>query len=323
MAGIHDAPNLGDAAERLAALLGPRDTVRLDAQPLPAARPPPCVAAVDGSSAVLADARAFLIGACRAAVVRVEDGRPAGEDVDPPRVLLIERGTVARPVRESLAALGATRVEADDRAAPEVTLGHVRALAEWAAARRALDRLAAGDVLLLDGPLRIREPDAPRVVVEPLVDSAVARGVGLAAVSKSTSQTIGGFPALALAARAAGTRGLATFLAELPRADRASPARSFAVRLSAADHRVFRVDVPATEPDPGSVLARLGALAGHPAYPGYPSPLAMAHHACVIDEGMQRDLTMTVRRRAEDAGADPELWDLAFEDYHDVLDRGA
>lgn len=294
------SPALGDVPARLAALLGRAPPVA-DLRPFPvrpAAAPPARVAAVDGSSAVLLDGKSFAVGAYRAAVVALEHGRHAGTRAGAPDVALLARG----PAGE----------------APEAALGALRAACEVAAARAALATLGAGDLLLLDGALAARDATA-RALAE-MLDEAAARGAHVAGVAKSTSQSIGGVPVLALAHRAGVASGLATWAVEVPAAPGVR-GRSFAARLSAAEPWVFRVDVaPAPGAAPADALALAATLVGHPAYPGYPSPLAMAHNAATIDEPLARELARAVRRAAEDAGADPTLLALAFEDYHDVLD---
>jgi hypothetical protein len=86
---------------------------------------------------------------------------------------------------------------------------------------------------------------------------------------------------------------------------------------------VFRFDVAAHDDDPVRVLGGLASLAGHPAYPGYPSPLAMAHNAALIPEDLKQRLRAQLQDAMHDAGLDGETAETAFLDYHDVLELGA
>src|SRR5205823_6344414 len=116
-----------------------------------------------------------------------------------------------------------------------------------------------------------------------IVERAREKRVDVVGVCKSTSLTVGGVPALAACALAARERRFAAaWWAEI-----AAPSqvrgRVLVARLSSAEDRPFRFDV-ASMREPEEVLSSLAALSRHPATPGYPSPLAMAHHRATIGE---------------------------------------
>lgn len=302
-----------DVARRIAHVLvhAPHDVPHL--HPLEVEPAPARVVAVDGSHVVLAEAGDRLLAAFRAGSVGLEKGHPMSPRVPAPEVVLLgkdARAEVARRVVED-------GFQGDDvpRMDAKSALDALRTIDESRAALAALDGLDEGDVLLLDGALQVR----PHV---PLLDRVLARAaekkVDVVGVCKSTSLTIGAAPALVacqLAARAQARKSWWAPLATPPFVRGAS----FAARLSSAEERAFRFDVANGDP---AVLARLASLCGHPAYPGYPSPLAMAHNAVLLNEDARRRLLTQVQEATLAAGADPRAWEAAFVDYHSVLELG-
>jgi hypothetical protein len=297
---------LDAVAARLAQRLGaiPRETPRLVSfAPRPA---PPRVVAVDGSSVVLAEAGDLLAGAYRVGVVRLEAGAPVAAAPREPTLVLLSPD-------DPHPALGGVPLE------PAEALHALRTLGEIAAAREALRELRGGDLLLLDGALA-------GTLTLPALDAMLADArraeVDVVGVCKSTRLRIGPSPAL-VACRLAG-RGLAspTWMAPLVAPPHARGA-AYAARLCAAEERVFRFDIMAADGDAARVLGGLAALSGHPAYPGYPSPLAMAHNAALLNEETRRRLRARLVEAVLDAGLDAGTLQAAFMDYHDVLELGA
>jgi hypothetical protein len=298
-------------AQRLVELLGARGEAPTIV-PLAVAAPPRCVVAVDGSSVKLAQPGGHLLAAFRAATVRLDRGRPT-RDAAEPEIVLLGRDALD-VVRERLgAAIDLPRLH------PESGLDALRTIAELRAADRALDALERGDLLLLDGPLQER-PAVP--LMDALLAKARGRGVDVVGVCKSTSLLIGNAPALAaclVAARAGASGAWLSALVGPPTVR----GRVFAARLNAAEPRAFRFDVSAADDDHARALGALAGLCGHPAYPGYPSPLAMAHNAAVLDDAARRRLLAAVEEAAIRAGVRPSDWEAACVDYHDVLEMGA
>ena len=315
---MHASPRLAasaldPAATRLVRLLDGRAA---EAPPLaftPLARAPePVAAAVDGSHAVLADGRSLLAGAWRAAAVRTAPGAA-------PRVVR-EAGI------EILTEEDATKVEAPPGASGLGWLLEARrAEAEVALARRALEGLPSGSVLLLDGPLAWRDPAPSRAAFEALLADAAARRVDVVGVCKSTALAVGAEPALAHVrrrARAEAPEG--PWFAPLPVQPGRALAVAYAARLDAAQRWLFRHDVaPAPGRTAADALASLVPLAGTATYPGYPFPLALAHNSATMGEAESSDLKAALRARAEAFGLEAEAWEAAFGDYHDVLEGGA
>lgn len=312
------ARGTGEAAQRLARLLSdaPADAPRL--APLPEGRAPAQVAAVDGSHVVLAEAGDVVLAAHRAGWVGLSRGQPVHMGPEPPEVVLLTPESGRALLLERLAAAGARGAD-PPRMDPGATLDALRTLGEMACALDALEALHEGDLLLLDGPLQAR-PAVP--LMDRLVARAKERRVDLVGVCKSTSLTVGPVPALAACQLAGRRLREKTWWAEL-----APPpslrGRCLAARLSPAEERVFRFDVSAHDDDAPRVLAGVATLAGHPAYPGYPSPLAMAHNAVLLTEETRQRLRAEVQEAAMRAGVREGAWEAAFLDYHDLLELGA
>jgi hypothetical protein len=281
-----------EVARRIAEVLSraPSETPQLRA--LSPAPPPARAVAVDGSHVVLAESGDHLLAAFRAGFVGVEKGEPMTPRVPPPEV----------------AYLGP-----EGPGGAKAALERARTAAEARAALEAVATMGEGDLLLIDGALRAQP------TLDEMLGEAKARGVDVVGVCKSTSLTLGGVPALVACQLAGRAQGARTWVASLP-----TPAyvrgASFAAKLSPAEERVFRFDVAGGDP---AVLARVAGLCGHPAYPGYPSPLAMAHNAVLLNDDARRRILAQVQEAAIAAGADPRAWDAAFVDYHDVLELGA
>lgn len=307
-----------EVATRLAALLveAPSETPRLSAlEPRPAPRQ---VAAVDGSSVTLAESGAHTLAAYRAGYVGLSDGKPIQVGPFAPEIVLLSREDSARTVAKRLAAAGAPGIDVPS-IPPSAALDALRTLAELEAALDAVDALHAGDLLLLDGALQQR-PLVP--LMDRLVARATERGVDVVGVCKSTSITLGTVPALVACQLAA--RRLATPLwhAPLPTPPHVL-GRTHAARLSVAEERAFRFDVHAHDGDASRVLGAVAALCGHPAYPGYPSPLAMAHNAVLLNEESKQRLRHEVMEATFRRGVSENVWEATFLDYHDILELGA
>lgn len=303
-----------DVARRLVDLLAraPPDAPRLAR--LDPAAPPARVVAVDGSSVTLAESGDHLLAAWRAGAV----GLGAPTRVGNVEVALLAPMECRDLVRERVAAEGFPDA-APPRLDPKGALDALRTISELRHALAAVDTLDADDLLLVDGALQSR---AHLPLTDRLVEKAKARGVHVVGVCKSTSILLGHAPALVACALAGRASPHATWSAPLPTPPLVR-GRSYAARLSPAEPRAFRYDVAAADGDDHALLARIAGLCGHPAYPGYPSPLAMAHNAVLLNEDAKRRLRTQLQEAALAAGVPERAWDAAFLDYHDVLELGA
>lgn len=302
---------MDDVARRLAALLSRAPAQRPDVRAFVPAVAPERVAAIDGSNVVLAESGSLLVGAFRAAAILMEHGRALPVGRHAPEVCLLSDAEAAKTLSARCGGRDVAPLHA------KACLEALRSHAELTLAQELLEKLDAGDALLLDGSLAVRPPI---LLLEAVVKRAAERGVDVIGVCKSTSMTLGAAPALAacqLAARASPSATWSVEMQALPNVR----GRVLIARLSRAEERPFRFDI-ATSGDPNAVLARLAGLAGHPAYPGYPSPLAMAHHAAVITDQERRRLAADIMERVASLGVRGDAWRAAFVDYHEMLELG-
>jgi hypothetical protein len=95
----------------------------------------------------------------------------------------------------------------------------------------------------------------------------------------------------------------------------------FVAHLAASAPYAFRVDVARGPASSDDVLARLAALAGDPAFPGYPYPLARAHAAARVTGYAVADVRRAFRSVLGRHGLGDDDIEGLFEDYHVVLNR--
>jgi hypothetical protein len=251
---------------------------------VPTAQAPTHAAAVDGSSAILCDCGGLAIEALRVATAWTRHRRVEVE-------------------------IGDSVIRLRELSGESPTLEDARETGEAAAALSALQALPAGGVLLLDG------------TVSPGLAGALSqrgreRRVAVACVAKTTAEVRGGLPLFAAARRAARRARAA-----IPWATAIGPDDDrFAVRLSAAQDRLFLVRLLSGD---RSTLGAMAALGNNPGMPGYPYLLALAHQRAAISEEEQNDMVQTILAEAQRDGLDAEELELAFHDYHEELDLGA
>lgn len=306
-----------EVASKLAAVLGTAPPQAPVLHALVPASAPRRAIAVDASSVTLAEAGSLVLVAHRAAAVTAEGGRTVAPVVRAPEVVLLDARDASAVVTERLARAGAPPVPPGQLRA-DAALAALRTLGEHLLALDVVERLDAGDVLLLDGALAARPPV---LLLDRLLARAQERGVDVVGCCKTTSLMLGVAPALPAVLLAARAFPAKVWWAEVP-APAGVRGRTVLARLSPAEPRAFRFDVAAADGDVARVLARVAGLAGHPGYPGYPSPLAMAHHATVLTEDDRRRLLLDVEDAALALGVPADAWRAAFQDYHEVLELG-
>lgn len=273
-------------------------------QPIIPAETPRRLAAVDGGSSVVLDARTSGVYAVRAGyTIRGVEDRFQDRLSTKAYRTVTRRGFLSawESLRRDYSwgvpfqtpALEPTRLVpclADDE----------RTLAEYNAARRALLELRRGDLLLLDGSLDTEERLGELRVN--LVERAREAGIPIASVTKDSTRTLGGIlPVTMEMEEWAERRKLAApWWVDVtePLHLQDSGARTIVARF---DRRApaYRVDVAGAPPE--GVLAALLECCNDAAYPGYPYPLARIHHRVHYEPGesadLRRDLEGIVARR--------------------------
>jgi NurA domain-containing protein len=279
--------------------------------------------AVDGGSCTVADGRSFQVGAYRVARVRFSGG---ATDLIEAAPLTIRAVSPEEMVGLASAVLTELCGEMPDRL-PELPrpVDALREWAEWGAVLSTIREAAPGDLVLVDGSLH-GGPLVPSKVVRTAHAEATARGVDLAGVVKASTLYWGRHVPLVglLKRRADRELGPAAWVARIsidPAFGRLYVGDIFVAHLAASAPYAFRVDVARGPASAGDVLSRLAALAGDPAFPGYPYPLARAHAAARVTGYAVADVRRAFRSALGRHGLGEDDIEGLFEDYHVVLNR--
>jgi hypothetical protein len=285
-------------------------------------RDPGVVWSVDGGSCVVADGRSFSVAAHRVARVRFAGG--STELVESPalEVTAVSGTGLERIARDALAELGEDPQRLPDLPRPVDAL---REWAEWREVARTVREAGAGDLVLVDGSLH-GGPLVPPAVVRRVHDEAVAREVSLAGVVKASTLYWGrNAPLVGLLKRRADRElGPCRWSARIstdPVFGRLYVGEIFVTHLAPTAPYAFRVDVAHGSTEPGETLGRLAALAGDPAFVGYPYPLARAHQGARITGYAVADVRRAFRDALARAGMSPDDIEMLFDDFHLVLNR--
>ena len=284
---------------------------------------PGTVWAVDGGSCTVADGRSFQVAAYRAARVRFAGGQTT--DVERPQleVRAVSPEEMERLAREALTDLcGSEPERLPDLPRPVDAL---REWTEWREVGRTIRQAEPGDLVLVDGSLH-GGPLVPQEVVRRIHQEAVARGVSMAGVVKSSTLYWGRNAPLVTLLKRRGDRELgdARWSAKIstdPVFGRLYVGDIFVTHLAPTATYAFRVDVARGPAAPGKTLARLASLADDPAFVGYPYPLARAHQAARVTGYDVADIRRAFRHALSRGGMSEDDVELLFQDFHEVLNR--
>jgi hypothetical protein len=284
---------------------------------------PGVVWAIDGGSCVVADGRSFQVVGHRAARVRFEDGATAAVERPSLVVHAVSNEEMDRLARAALTELcGAEPERLPDLPRPVDAL---REWSEWSGVARTVEEAAEGDLVLVDGSLH-GGPLVPQVVVQRVHRRAVERGVALAGVVKASTLYWGrNAPLVGLLKRrgdreAPSSRWAARISTD-PKFGRLYVGDIFVAHLAPTAPFAFRIDVARAPLEASEVLGRLAALAGDPAFVGYPYPLARAHQAARVTGYDVVDLRRAFRDALSGRGMAEEDIEVLFQDFHEVLNR--
>ncbi|HVM10458.1 MAG TPA: DNA double-strand break repair nuclease NurA [Acidimicrobiales bacterium] len=271
--------------------------------------------AVDGGQITVADARCISVLATRAARVRFRNGRCDLEDEGAVRVMVLGTGENAA----ARAALALDVLAAD----ASVDGNLVRDRWEWDGVLRCIDEAEPGAIVLIDGDL---QPDwrIPSTFLAALLESASARGVVLAAITKHSSLARGGAPLLGQleleAAALYGSRAMWWSAIGRVRGDVGPGIQVVAARLDPDARFAFRVDLPG-DVDPEPVLGAISALCDDAAFPGYPYPLTVADRLAACPGWLAAEVRMQLDDHLDRAGVPLEVRERAFADRHSLMER--
>lgn len=290
------------------------------------------VAAVDGSNAVVVESGSFSIAAVRAAACGFSAGVRSFRSVTPLRLATLGHEAQDRSFADLyLECFGAepeTPLSDDD---PDRAAAVLRDTLEYWVALRTAERLGAGDLLVLDGALRVSHASHDPVLVR-LVKTCAKRRVLLVAVTKRTAATWGGgLPLVPAAVALAASLSIPSpwFLPvdeSLLDTTRFSQWRHGALVIAALHPRsplAFKIEVPA--PADGTEVRRIvSLLAGWSddgRVTGYPYPLLDVHRTARIRADAVQQVKNDLMAGMGGAGLDLSRFRGLFGDYHGELER--
>ena len=287
----------------------------IEPRPLERTAAPADVWAVDGGQALVADARCLQLLVTRAARVRFRDGACVLEDEGELRAHLLGPGEKAT----LLAALGLDGLTAET----SVDVNLLRDRWEWDAVQRSVVEAEPGGLVLIDGDL---QPDwrIPSTWLATLLDTAEARGVTLAAVTKHSSLSRGGAPLLGQleleAENAFGPRSMWWARIARTRPDVGPGIDVVAARLDPDARFAFRIDVPAGA-DAEAILGAISALSNDAGFPGYPYPLTVADRLAACPGWLREEVRLQLHDHLDLAGVPIEVRERALTDRHRLMER--
>lgn len=290
------------------------------------------IAAVDGSNATVAESGLFTVVALRAAGVVFRRGTRDFSALSPQRVMRIgpEREVASFPIlyQECFEALPEASLDAEDRTK---AAGVLRDIIEYWTALRIMERLDAGDLLLLDGALRVNHESLNPVLME-ILKTAGHRDLLVASVTKRTSMTWGGgIPLVRSAAALAREYGvhppwavrIPDEILDASRYEQWQHGAMYVAMLHPAASSAFKVELPqyAGKDAVRETFAACAAYADDGRIAGYPFPLFAAHRQTVIKEDASDLVHQDLIRGMGTIGMGVAEYREIFGDLHDEFAR--
>jgi len=290
------------------------------------------VAAVDGSNAMLLDAGCISVALLRAAVCGYSRGSRRFRSVTPLRLVSLGQeardGSFASLYRECFGSDPEATVRDDE---PERTAAVMRDTLEYWVALRAADRLGRGDLLVLDGALRVSHASHEPVLVQ-LIRTCAKKGIHLCAVTKRTAITWGGgLPLVPAALSLAKTHAISPpwVLRVSEEGLDLTPYRQWrhgAACVAALHPRsplAFKIEVPGPTTDAAlaETVSLLAGWADDGRVTGYPYPLLDAHRTARIPADALRQAKYDLLAGVGQAGPGPDRFHALFGDIHDEFAR--
>jgi hypothetical protein len=290
------------------------------------------IAAVDGSNTMLLDAGCISVALLRAAACGFSAGTRSFRLVTPLRLVTLGReardGSFSGLYRECFGTDPEATIRDDE---PARTAAILRDTLEYWVALQAAGRLGRGDLLVLDGALRVSHASHEPVLLR-LIRTCAKKGIHLCAVTKRTAVTWGGgLPLVPAALSLARAHSIAPpWVLRIPEESLdVTPYRQWrhgipcVVTLHPRSTRGFKIEVP--EPTGDDALEKLVSLlagwADDGRVTGYPYPLLDAHRTARIPadalQQVKRDLLDGMGR----SGLDLRHFHDLFGDLHDELAR--
>ncbi|QYZ79915.1 DNA double-strand break repair nuclease NurA [Methanofollis formosanus] len=286
------------------------------------------LSAVDGSNAMVLESGSFSVALARAVETTFSGGRRVHAGETSLRAFRIgpeaENPAYGDLYAECFEDAPLKSLENEDRSRAAAVF---RDTLEYATALRLASNLDAGDVLLLDGALRV-DHESLRPVLLRILREARRRGVLVAAVTKMAASTWGGgvplVPAAAALARDLGVRG--PWYLEVPPevmdAERYQEwhfGDTYVASLHQKAPLAFKVEVPegASSRSVEATFAALAAYADDGRVTGYPFPLFDAHRLVTIGLDQVEQVRQTLIGAMSRQGMTGNEFQAYFGDIHD------
>ncbi|KUG20103.1 MAG: DNA double-strand break repair nuclease NurA [Methanomicrobiaceae archaeon] len=291
------------------------------------------ITAVDGSNALLLDAGSFAIAAIRAVECSYAGGECIHRRTTPLQVVSVGGADddYAELFEECFGCRPRALPGGED---PAAAASVIRDTFEYWVALELAWELSEGDLLVLDGALRVSHA-SHHEILEDLLNVCNHRGVLLAAVTKRTSLTWGnGHPILPAAAGLAAKLGVGEpWYVKIP-ADQAIPDRQqqhtwqqrgsqYVALLHRRAARPFKIELPEYLEDEMAdrAFSALAAYADDGRVTGYPYPLLDAHLHCRIGIDVAEQVRHDLIRGICGLGMSMKEYSGLFGDYHDEFNR--
>jgi hypothetical protein len=289
------------------------------------------ITAVDGSNAGVLESGSLTISAVRAGAVILR-----GNEINRKRTpfLLVSWGSGDGPddfsnlYRECFGRDPGKPLEGDERA---MLASLARDTLEYWLAGQLLKSLKRGDLLLLDGALRVSHESHDPVLTS-LIGQAERKGVLFAAVAKRTSATFGnGYPLLPAVSAYAGIRGVPSpwwmkiedTILDQTRFSQWQHGEVHAVSLHPYTTAPLKIELPVKQPPRVSerAISLMAGCADDGRIPGYPFPLLEAHRTVTIGEAVLGQVRQDMISALDREGFDLARFGAIFGDYHDEFRR--
>ncbi|QSZ67944.1 DNA double-strand break repair nuclease NurA [Methanofollis aquaemaris] len=286
--------------------------------------------AVDGSNAMVLESGSFSVVLVRAVETTFSGGRRAHAGETPLRAFRIGPETENPAYGDLYAACFESTplrsLENEDRSRAASVL---RDTLEYSTALRLVSNLDAGDILVLDGALRV-DHESHRPVLQDILRSARRRGVLIAAVTKMAASTWGGgiplVPAAAALAHDLG-RNEAWYLEVPPEVMDAERYEewhfgdTYVASLHPKAPLAFKVEVPkgTSSRSVETTFAALTSYADDGRVTGYPFPLFDAHRLVTIGADQVEQVRQALIRGMSGQGMTGSEYKAYFGDIHDTF----
>jgi len=269
-------------------------------------------AAIDGSSFRILSGHSFVIAGRRTGYVIADEKGIISRKIGDITIEAIEKREAKRLFEEKYEEfMGCMPDDAPDSI--DEVVDAVRGLEENAAARDAMDRLEAGDILMMDGSLRGGKFLSE--VIDRNCKYAADRGIHLVGVCKRSDLYTDRLPVLSWV-KVRGDRifGRQRWYYPLSEGD-----GIYIAKLHPFSRFSFRVDMNPAERDVDGIFSMISAFSNDVSYMGYPYPLAEIHRNVVITSEDGLYCRKALREMALMNGFTMDDWEELFLDYHDYL----